>query len=179
MKRFSIAYSIVLILGTLTVCGIFRGRSYTDIFHTHSYEPLDHALLLRNRWFINDAVGLSIMWDSREIAPKNPTRNAFSYTEWRTMHSSSFQRSLGPALGFFWGDAVSPDGNPGRQIRLPHWPFVLLMFAFTIWHFIKRRRIRIAQMRRSQGRCTKCGYDLRASPDRCPECGTAVQNDAS
>jgi hypothetical protein len=55
------------------------------------------------------------------------------------------------------------------QIRIHiAWP---LSFCFGL---LALALLLLALTRRRPGKCAVCGYDLRATPERCPECGTAV-----
>lgn len=57
---------------------------------------------------------------------------------------------------------------PGSAIFVPYW-FLLVLLLSPVWVRLKR-----ALKRRAPGICVCCGYDLRATPDRCPECGAVA-----
>jgi hypothetical protein len=44
-----------------------------------------------------------------------------------------------------------------------------LLLALRVPGAVARHKTR---RRLERGQCGRCGYDLRGSPDRCPECGT-------
>jgi len=55
-------------------------------------------------------------------------------------------------------------------LEVPFW-FLTLAFAlppiFGLTSYLRKRK-------RSRTACPTCGYDMRATPERCPECGTAA-----
>lgn len=65
-------------------------------------------------------------------------------------------------------------GNSGEisdsYLAVPFWLLLLLSIPMpSIWLYVRTRRGHIV------GHCHHCGYDLRATPERCPECGTISQ----
>jgi len=78
-----------------------------------------------------------------------------------------------PAEHQWWpfGYHAESDPTSGKDmwvVAVPHWATAMLFAAFpAVWGWRRLRR----RGRDRVGLCPECGYDLRATPDRCPECG--------
>ncbi|MDB5318449.1 MAG: hypothetical protein JWN40_80 [Phycisphaerales bacterium] len=85
-----------------------------------------------------------------------------------------------PGIGTFPGSSavagfmfrrVALEGQTGFTVLLPI-PFLVVLFApLPLVDVMMIRRRRRRRVRAAAGLCIACGYDLRASPEKCPECG--------
>jgi hypothetical protein len=66
------------------------------------------------------------------------------------------------------GDIVVLPTPVGSTVRVSLW---LPTCVFAAWPTVQFALF-VLRRRTKPGRCLACGYDLRASPERCPECGT-------
>jgi hypothetical protein len=98
---------------------------------------------------------------------------------WRFFHNDYASGDPGvvaPDLRFFGFEYRSAEYQPTqaaeslREWTVPYWFLVLILAvppAIAVTTALRARQ------RRRHGLCPACGYDLRATPDRCPECGVA------
>jgi len=85
---------------------------------------------------------------------------------WRHERSRSRDERLVGAAGFTWRHTPRD-----FIVGVPYWLLTAALGAPTV-ALLRRRRKRV------EGVCATCGYDLRATPDRCPECGTRPTADS-
>ena len=112
------------------------------------------------------------------IGPDPPTDSVYARSA--TFRSFSYNEYQVPVFGldaiYDGPSRVSFNGGSFRTVvahtlRFPHW---IAAFLFSLLPLVWVS-MRVRQFRRSAyGLCPVCGYDLRASRVRCPECGAAI-----
>jgi hypothetical protein len=145
-------------------------RTHSDRRGRSAYAMLESGggicfELSSDRWTTNDPAELDeyrAMWSSKD--------GFDGY--WRPGDDYPRPKSHGFIRGGFslWRD-VSRSTEKEYQLIVPCW-FVILVAGLMpgIWVFRKRRGSGgIGSL------CPSCGYDLRATPERCPECGAVPE----
>jgi hypothetical protein len=136
-----------------------------------SYQPRHLALeTSRGRLYL-------MFWEggSRPLAVEfwpGSTFAARAHELFREVINPSPQGQAREWLGFGYAEGRTPSIPTIRIVAIPMWFIAGLTGTVPVAWIVRGARQR---RRARENRCVRCGYDLRASAGRCPECGTAVQ----
>jgi hypothetical protein len=125
--------------------------------------------------------------DPAEVAsPPSAVHNAPTVSYWQVDNFRRFDLgflslSAVPGWNGWWFHVYRRDaasgyfGHRSLSIAIPYWSVLLTSAVLPVYALVRfRRRFLAARAarRRALGQCVRCRYDLRATPGRCPECGT-------
>ena len=102
----------------------------------------------------------------RQVDAETPRPKELSWSTypWDGGAYSTYDEIPNKWLGFGW-ICSNGGGYDVDAIVVPHWFLSIVFLAYPVFRFVPLKRNRGLQL------CSHCGYDLRATPDRCPECG--------
>jgi hypothetical protein len=83
-------------------------------------------------------------------------------SRWKWRHDPD--KRSGPSFGGTAG-FVFQHARERFVVGMPYWAVCLLLVSLPALRWARAHR------RPAPGHCPACGYDLRATPERCPECG--------
>jgi hypothetical protein len=183
-KLFNLAAGVSLAVFAATVALWIRGQWQCDMVKWFSE---DHGVCVGSANSVM-VVMVGPNYKGPDAIPLPPSDHGWRYEQYPAQSYGQEQVRVQVPLAKYhrlgWlGFAYDPNrlqrgsGTPkmvvwysAHRFYFPHWSLAAVAAILPSMWVWRRRRDRV---RRKLGRCLNCGYDLRASPERCPECGAA------
>jgi len=143
----------------------FRSQTSLDDFSTYRPRSYRSVWSVEGRFYV-------FLWSAPEPYWGQSTTSFGGGDLSRMNYSVPIRHRFGP-FGYTHMTSTNPAQvvADGTIIMFPHW-FVLLLAALAPAIYLRRwLRRRTTEFRAAHGLCLRCGYDMRVSPERCPECG--------
>ena len=153
-----------------------------------SYQPRDATAPIpwKKEYSLHSSGGgvILVWWTHRYPLPEamKSVRQELSDTptsQWRRSAAGGYplysdaESPLWQKCGFYW--MYLDDAAASRKGINGIVPYYALALVFAAWPSFAFARWLRARRRVGRRLCPACGYDLRATPDRCPECGVVPE----
>jgi hypothetical protein len=175
-RLFYISSILSLLLCVATAAAWVRSYHSYQLVTIERYRDYSLGCIQGEVWFVVDTAGT----DEGDPTTNRDVWRSYPYSAgWRLLTDKSLEllplsylsgnaRFFGSYREFHFGDFYTFIGEQLNYCVLPCWLPVTAAGVLPLWAMI-------VIWRRTRGRpavaCSRCGYDLRATPDRCPECG--------
>ena len=183
-------------LWAATVAFWIRSHRVGELFMHDSFKNDRMPYVLTSTWFYVDSGGVGFIRHRSTCTASTPAEGRDWFDGYFKEHPAGWTRQTHLPWGYpavtsaappslQWGGVVvSTEPWPGMGLQsypcfrmaLPFW---LLATAFATPPVAAAYRRWRRHHRSKHNRCRACGYDLRATPDRCPECGTETMGQST
>ena len=156
------------------------GRSYfvsDEIIHGRNGYAVDGALIRNIQSIHSNYGGVQISVghiSSLMFKAVSPREEGWHFQTHQPGNSYNKSWVAWSYLGFSYG-RLDNAMLGAKIVIVPFWLLIVVFGVPPMLWIIKRMR----RNSEDRYRCHTCGYDLRATPDRCPECGTPAALPAS
>jgi hypothetical protein len=153
-KLFTLAAGASAVLG-IVVAAVWAVGYAHPVRHVHTSSAVRERIVLLGRG------NIYYIWTRTELAESGPMpdRPSVDY-KW-----SLFGLRYASSRNYYPGGTFT-----AREVIVPCWMALLASALLPAASVVTRKR-----RQRTVGVCYVCGYDLRATPERCPECGAVAE----